>query len=176
MNTLLGGSFTSRINMNLREDKHWSYGARSLLYDAKGQRIFFAYAPVQSDKTKESMVELDKELRGILGGQPPAAEELDKAQKNLTLRLPGQFETKSAVLSAYQQVVAYGLAEDYWETYAGRVNGVNLGAVTAAAKKIIHPDQMIWIVVGDKAKIQKGIDELGFGTLHTMSPDGEILN
>ena len=85
MNTILGGSFTSRINMNLREDKHWSYGARSMLLDAKGQRMFFAYAPVQSDKTKESIVEIDKELRGILGDRPPTPEELDKAQKNQTL-------------------------------------------------------------------------------------------
>ena len=73
MNTILGGSFTSRINMNLREDKHWSYGARSILHDAKGQRLFFTYAPVQSDKTKESIVEIDKELRGILGDRPPDA-------------------------------------------------------------------------------------------------------
>jgi zinc protease len=176
MNTMLGGSFTSRINMNLREDKHWAYGARSILHDAKGQRLFFAYAPVQSDKTKESMVEIEKEFRGILGGQPPTAEELDKAQKNLTLRLPGRFETKSALESALEEILVYGLPEDYYETYASEVNAVDLEKVTAAAKQIVRPDQMVWIVVGDQAKIQKGIDELGFGEIHRMSPDGEILN
>jgi zinc protease len=176
MNTILGGSFTSRINMNLREDKHWSYGASSLLRDAKGQRLFFAYAPVQSDKTKESMVELDKELRGILGPQPPTPEELDKAQKNQTLQLPGRFETKRALAGALREIVVYGLPEDYYETYADKVNAVDLDAVTAAAKEIVHPDQMVWIVVGDQAKIQKGIDELGFGEIHKMSPDGEILD
>ena len=176
MNTILGGSFTSRINMNLREDKHWAYGARSILHDARGQRLFFAYAPVQSDKTKESMLEIDKELRGILGDRPPTPEELDKAQKNLTLALPGRFETKRALESALQEIVVFGLPEDYYETYAGKVNAVDLQQITAAAQKIVHPDQMIWIVVGDQAKIQKGIDELGFGEIHRMSPDGDILD
>ncbi len=176
MNTILGGSFTSRINMNLREDKHWAYGARSILYDAKGQRLFFTYAPVQSDKTKESMVEIDKELRGILGDRPPTAQELDKAQKNMTLQLPGRFETKSSLESGLEDIVVYGLPEDYYETYAGKVNAMDLGKVTAAAKQIVHPDQMVWIIVGDQAKIQKGIDELGFGEIHKMSPDGEVLN
>lgn len=176
MNTILGGSFTSRINMNLREDKHWAYGARSILYDAKGQRLFFTYAPVQSDKTKESMLEIDKELRGILGPRPPAPAELDKAQKNLTLQLPGRFETKRALGTALQDIVVFGLPENHYETYAARVNAVGLDKITAAAKQIVRPDQMVWIVVGDQAKIQKGIDELGFGEIHRMSPDGEILD
>ena len=176
MNTILGGSFTSRINMNLREDKHWAYGARSMMHDAKGQRLFFAYAPVQSDKTKESMVEIDKELRGILGGRPPTAEELDKAQKGQTLRLPGRFETKRALGGALEEMTVYGLPEDYYETYASKVNALDLEKITAAAKQIVRPDQMVWIVVGDQAKIQKGIDELGFGEIHRMSPDGDILD
>jgi zinc protease len=176
MNTILGGAFTSRINMNLREEKHWAYGARSLLHDAKGQRIFFAYAPVQSDKTKESMVEIEKELREILGSRPPTSEELDKAQKSQTLRLPGRFETKGSLASAVEEIIVYGLPEDYYETYAGKVNALDLDKITAAAKRIVRPDQMVWIVVGDQAKIQKGIDELGFGEIHKMSPDGEILD
>jgi zinc protease len=176
MNTILGGAFTSRINMNLREDKHWSYGARSMLMDAKGQRIFFAYAPVQSDKTKESMVEMEKEMRGILNDNPPTAEELDKAQKSQTLRLPGRFETKRAVASALQEITVFGLPEDHYETYADRVNALDLAKIAEAAKKIVQPDHMVWIVVGDQAKIQKGIDELGLGEIHRLSPDGEILN
>jgi zinc protease len=176
MNTILGGAFTSRINMNLREDKHWSYGARSVLMDAKGQRIFIAYASVQSDKTKESIVEMDKELRGILGDNPPTAAELDKAQKSQTLRLPGRFETKHVVADALREITIFGLPEDYYETYADRVNALGLDEISAAAKKIVRPDNMIWIVVGDQAKIQKGIDELGLGEIHRMSPDGDILN
>jgi len=70
MNNILGGTFTSRVNMNLREDKHWSYGAFTFLWSAQGQRPFIAYAPVQTDKTKESLIELNKELRSILDKQP----------------------------------------------------------------------------------------------------------
>jgi zinc protease len=175
MNNILGGAFTARINMNLREEKHWSYGAGSLLYDAKGQRIFFAYAPVQTDKTKESIMELDKELRGILGGEPPTADELDKAQKKLTLQLPGRFETKRAVQSAMGEIVVYGLPENHFQSYAEKVRALDLDKINAAAKQIVKPEHMIWIVVGDKAKIQKGIDELGFTEMREMNTDGEIL-
>jgi len=97
MTSLLGGQFTSRVNMNLREAKHWSYGAFTLVWDARGQRPFIAYAPVQTDKTKESMIEVDRELRGILGPRPVEADELAKAQANLTLTLPGNWETMGAV-------------------------------------------------------------------------------
>ena len=90
MNAILGGEFGSRINLNLREDKHWSYGAFSFIRDARGQRPFVAYAPVQTDKTKESIVELEKELRGILKDRPVEPAELAKAKSALTLSLPGE--------------------------------------------------------------------------------------
>ena len=87
MNNILGGQFTSRINMNLREDKHWSYGAHSRIYGARGQRPFVTSAPVQTDKTKESMVEMAKELRGILTDMPITEAELSKVKKQETLEL-----------------------------------------------------------------------------------------
>ena len=93
MNTILGGAFSSRLNLNLREDKHWCYGAGSFLPAARGQRPFVAYAPVQTDKTKESMVEIDKELRGILGNTTHHGGRAKKAQENQTLELPGRWET-----------------------------------------------------------------------------------
>ena len=89
MNAVLGGQFIARVNMNLREEKHWSYGAGTFLRDARGQRPFLAYASVQTDKTKESIQELLKEFRGIRGDRPPTAEELATAQASLTLSLPG---------------------------------------------------------------------------------------
>src|SRR2546422_10909098 len=96
MNSLLGGQFTSRVNMNLREGKHWSYGAFTFVWDARGQRPFIAYAPVQTDKTKESLVELDRELRGILGPRPVTADELAQAQAHLHLTLPRDRDTMTA--------------------------------------------------------------------------------
>ena len=175
MNAILGGSFTSRINMNLREDKHWSYGARSLLVNARGPRMFMAYSPVQTDKTKESMVEIDRELRDILADRPPEAEELSKAQRNRTLRLPGQYETKRAVLGALRQIEVYDLPDDHFETYAGKVRSLTLGDIERAAKRIVHPDHMVWVVIGDLSKIEAGVRDLGFGKVRLMSPEGEAL-
>jgi len=93
MNDILGGDFGARINMNLREDKHWSYGAQTILFGAVGQRPFLVYAPVQTDKTKESLAEVAKELRGIRGDRPATAEELSRVKTSETLRLPGSRET-----------------------------------------------------------------------------------
>ena len=176
MNAILGGSFTSRINMNLREDKHWSYGARSLLLDARGPRMFMAYSPVQTDKTKESMIEIDRELRDILDSRPPEEEELSKAQRNRTLRLPGQYETKRSVLRALRDLETYDLPDDYFETYAGKVRSLRLPDIGRAAKAIVHPDRMVWVVVGDLSKIEAGVRELGFGEVRRLSPEGEVLD
>ncbi len=176
MNSILGGSFTSRINMNLREDKHWAYGARSTLIDAVGPRLFMAYAPVQTDKTKESMVEMDRELRDILGARPPEAEELSKAQQNRTLRLPGQYETKRAVLGALVKILQHKLPEDYFESYADQMRAVSLDDVKAAARQIVQPDSVVWVVVGDLSEIEAGVRELGFADVRRLSPEGSVLD
>ena len=97
MNNVLGGVFSSRMNMNLREDKHWAYGAGTIVWGARGQRPFFAYAPVQGDKTKEALAEIAKELKGIASDKPVTAEELLKAQNSQTLELPGSWETIGGV-------------------------------------------------------------------------------
>lgn len=176
MNSILGGSFTSRLNMNLREDKHWSYGARTVLVDARGPRMFLAYAPVQTDKTKESMIEIDRELRGILDERPADGEELSRAQRYQTLRLPGRYETKRAVRGALEDILTYGLPEDYFETYADNVRELELPDIERAAAAIVHPDRMAWIVVGDLAKIEEVVRELGFGQVRRLSTEGEILD
>ena len=175
-NNILGGTFTSRLNMNLREDKHWAYGARSMMFDARGQRIYLTYAPVQTDKTKESMAEVDKELREILQERPATADELDKSKRNQTLRLPGRFETKGALRDAISEIVQFGLPEDYYETYAGKVQALELSDISAAAERIVKPDRLVWIIVGDLAKVEAGIRELGFEEIHHMDPDGNVLD
>src|SRR5260370_32272616 len=117
MNDGLGGNCAARLNMNLREDKHWSYGARSLLWAARGQRPFIALAPVQTDKTKESMAEMNKEFRGLLGDKPLTAEELANIQANETLSLPGSGETIDSVGQAIADLIHFGLPDDYYETF-----------------------------------------------------------
>jgi zinc protease len=173
MNDILGGSFTSRVNMNLREGKHWSYGAFSLLFDARGQRPFIVLAPVQTDKTKESLTEVANELRGITRGRPVTAEELAKAQANLTLSLPGQWETIGALGGSVEEIVRFDLPHDYYTTFASKVRELQVGDLATAATETIQPDKLVWVVVGDRAKIEAGIRELNLGPLQFIDADGK---
>ena len=172
MNTILGGTFTSRINMNLREGKHWSYGAFSFIWDARGQRPFIVYAPVQTDKTIESMLELNQELRAFPDKSPATEEELRTAQKNLTLKLPGSWETIEAVAGSIGEIVRFGLPEDYFNTYPEKIRSLSLANVMQAAQKTVHPNQLVWVVVGDRSKIESGIRALGWGAVQLLDADG----
>ena len=161
--------------MNLREDKHWSYGAFTFLWPARGQRPFIAYAPVQTDKTKEALIELDKELRGILGKQPITEKELDTAQKNLTLQLPGTWETGGAVASSLGEIVTFGLPDDYFNTYPAKIRSLTVSDADKAAREVVHPDQLVWVVVGDRSKVEAGIRELGWGEVQFLDADGNVV-
>ncbi|NNF51308.1 MAG: insulinase family protein, partial [Gammaproteobacteria bacterium] len=137
MNDILGGSFTARINMNLREDKHWSYGARSFILDTAAQRPFIAQAPVQTDKTAESIAEINKEISGIRSdAMPPTEEELAKIKDKKTLTLPGRWETNDAVRGDILEMQRFGLPDDYWATYAGTVRALTLADVSAQAERV----------------------------------------
>ena len=172
MNTVLGGAFTSRINMNIREDKHWSYGAGSFLPDARGQRPFLVYAPVQTDKTKETMLELDKEVRGILGPRPITDDEVTKVKNNLTLELAGRWETAGAVAGSIVELVAFDLGDDYFNRYAGRIRALEQADFVKAAQAVVHPDSLVWVVVGARAKVEAPIRELGWGEIRFLDADG----
>ena len=170
---VLGGSFTSRLNMNLREDKHWTYGARMVLPDARGQRPYFAMAPVQGDKTKETVAEVVKELSGIVGDRPVSDDELAKAQGNLTLTLPGRWETNRAVTASLSQMVQFGMPADYFDTYAAKVRALSLPEVNAVAKKLVQPVGVVYVIVGDRAKIEEGVRSLNLGNLAILDVDGK---
>ena len=175
MNNVLGGSFTSRLNMNLREDKHWSYGAGSFLVDARGQRPYIFYGPVQTDKTKESMQEIAKEMREVIGTRPVTNEEFTKVKNNQVLELPGSWETMGAVSGSIGNLVRFGYPDDYYQTYAGKVKALQLAQVAGAAKKIVHPDHLVWVVVGDRAKIEAGVRELNYGELQLIDAEGNLV-
>jgi zinc protease len=175
-NYALGGTFTSRINMNLREDKHWSYGARTVLPDARGQRPYFVAAPVQSDKTKEAFAEVVKELAGVVGDRALTAEELTRARTGLTLTLPGRWETNRAVLGSLAQMVQFDLPADYFSTYAKAVEALTLGETDRAGRGIIDPARVVYVVVGDRAKIEEGIVSLGLGTVRRIDADGKPVS
>ena len=171
MNNILGGDFGARLNMNLREDKHWAYGALTLLMSARGQRPFLAYAPVQTDKTKESLTEIDKELHGILADHPATDAELARVKASETLRLPGSRETMDRVMSSVEDLVQYDLPEDYYQTYAGKVRALTLADIAKSAREVVQPNHLIWVVVGDRTKIEAGIRELGLGEVRLLNPE-----
>ena len=176
MNEILGGSATSRIYMNLREDKSWAYGAFTVLIDTKGQRPYFAFAPVQTDKTAPTMTEIKRELTEYLGSNPATDEELAKVQANNTLSLPGRWETAGAVLRDLTELLAYDLPDDYWDEYADQVRGLNLQEINKAAKEVIQPDRLLWIVVGDRSKIEAEIRELELGEISIIDADGNPID
>ncbi len=170
MNNVLGGNFGARINMNLREDKHWSYGAGSLLIDARGQRPFLIYAPVETDKTKESLLEVKKELTGILADRPATEAELTRVKALETLRMPGSRETIDNVLDSVQDILQFNLPDDYYETYSGKVRALSLADIAKSAREVVQPDHLVWIVVGDRKKIEAGVRELGLGEVRVLDP------
>ncbi|MEJ2603617.1 MAG: pitrilysin family protein [Gammaproteobacteria bacterium] len=176
MNNILGGDFSARINMNLREDKNWSYGARSIILDAAGQRPFLGYAPVQTDKTAPSMAELRREMVDIVGERPPTEDELARVLDDNTLSLPGRWETAGAVAGSLVEMVRFGYDDDYWDTYAENVRGLSLQQVSAAADDYLEPDSLIWVVVGDRAKIESEIRALEIGEIVPIDADGNVID
>jgi len=171
-NDAFGGAFVSRINMNLREDKHWSYGAFSFPIDARGQRMWMVMAPVQTDKTKESLAEVVKELKNAVADKPLTAAEISDAKDRQVKTLAGRWETSSSVVSALNEIETYGLPKNYYATYGDAVRNATDAQINAAAKKFVAPNQLVWVVIGDRAKIEAGIRELGLGEIKILDADG----
>ncbi|MBT8272731.1 MAG: insulinase family protein, partial [Bacteroidia bacterium] len=175
MVSILGGDFTSRINMNLREDKHWAYGAGGFVLNAQQDRPFLVFAPVQTDKSAESITELRKEIAEFVSTRPATQEELDKVKTNQVLKLPGQWETNNAVNNSLYNLVKYDLADDYYQTYDSNVRNINLNDLRELSNKVVQPDKVNWFVVGDKAKIATKLDALGFDEIVEIDADGNPL-
>ena len=175
MNDVLGGKFTARLNMNLREAKHWSYGAYSFSYDARGQRPLLAYAPVQSDKTSEALTEIRNEFLSIVGKRPATADEVALVKRTNTLSLPGQWETGGAVVNSISEIVEFGLPDDYWNRYAATIRGLTPEQVNKAATDHLRPEELVLVVVGDRKVIEPGLRRLGFDAIQLVNADGDLL-
>jgi len=167
LNTILGGSFTSRLNQNLREEHGYSYGASSRFDMRLSPGPFFAGAGVQTDKTAEALREFFNELNGI--GAPVGADELDKAKNYLALGFPSEFETVGDLSAQLEQQVVYRLPESYFTEYVKNIQAVTIAAVQKAAATYIQPQRFIVVVVGDRKVIEPGIQALGLGPLRAMS-------
>lgn len=171
MNDILGGQFTARINMNLREDKGWAYGAYTFFRGARGQRPFMVYAPVQTDKTKESILELVRELNEFKSSRPATERELERAAANNTRSLPGAYETSGDVLGSLASSARYGRPWDFPATLKDKFDALSLEDIKSATDQVIQPESLTWVVIGDREKIEADIRALNLGEVTTMSAD-----
>ncbi|MEN5208674.1 pitrilysin family protein [Stenotrophomonas terrae] len=172
-NGVLGGDFTSRLNMNLREDKHWSYGARSSASNALGQRPWMAVAPVQIDKTGEAMKEMNAEISQFASGQrPPTDAEVSRIRNIQTLSLPGAYETASAVMSTIGGIVRYGRPDDYVFKRKAEIEAMTPAQVAEAAKTL-DPSKLTWVVVGDLKQTEAPVRALKLGEVTVIDADGK---
>ncbi|MDZ4308180.1 pitrilysin family protein [Allopontixanthobacter sp.] len=160
-NEVFGGSFLSRINMNLRETKGWSYGVRSILNQPIDRTSLLIYAPVQADRTGDSIAELRKDLAAYTGGNGVTAQELERMINGNVRQLPGQFETSRAVLGGIQSIVNFGRPDNYYETLADRYANLTAEQIDAEAKANLLGDDLVFVIVGDAAIISPQLDQLG---------------
>jgi len=164
LNTLLGGSFTSRLNMNLRETHAWTYGARSGFAMRAGAGPFTAQAGVVTAATDSSLVEFFKELNRIRS-EPIPAEELEKAKRYVALGFPQSLETTQDVAGSLSNLVTYGIEPSFLGSYVGGVMGVTAADVRRVADRYVRPGNSVVVVVGDRSKIEAGIRALNLGTV-----------
>ena len=175
MMSILGGQFTSRINMNLREDKHWSYGASSFIFDTKLERPLMVYTSVQSDKTMESIREIAKEFHEFTNEKPVTDEEFEKVKNNAIMQMAGRWETNAAVAGSMMNIYKYNLGEDYYNKYPDQLKALNVNDLKDLAKKTIDEDELCWVVVGDREKIYHKLRETGYEIV-LIDADGIMLN
>ncbi|MEJ8568181.1 M16 family metallopeptidase [Elongatibacter sediminis] len=174
MNDIIGGVYSARVNQNLRVDKGWSYGASTFLPDARGQRPFMVYAPVQTDRTGDSIRELVGEFERFQASEPAGREELTRVVRNNVYSLPGQYETNGAVLNALLANDRFGRPDDYVATLAGQYQAQSLEKVQGAAENVLHPERLTWVVVGDREQIMEQLRNLDLAPVEVMDSGGQI--
>ena len=175
LHNAIGGQASARLNTNLREDKHWSYGAYTVLLDTRAARPWFAYAPVQSDKTAEALLEVQREMRALTGDRPVSDAELERVKRAEILSLPGRWETTGAILGALAESVRFRLPDDFWPRYAERVSAVGLADVQRVTRGVVRADDQVVVIVGDRAKIEPALRAAGFIDIRAIDADGKAL-
>ncbi len=187
MNAILGGQFSSRINLNLREDKGYTYGARSSFAFSKGPGPFEAGAPVKTEDTSPALIELIKELTDITGPRPATEAELAFAKDRVIKGFPARFESiggggrrgggGGGIAGTLAELVLYDLPSDYFTTYRDRVESVTLADVHRVARKYLDPSRMAILIVGDRAKVESAIKDLPFAkVINVLDTEGNPLS
>jgi predicted Zn-dependent peptidase len=160
-NEVLGGNFLSRINMDLRETKGWSYGSRSNVQLFENQVPYVITAPVQADKTGPAVQALMEQVTAFTTNKGLTDVELNRVINGNTRQLAGQFETSQAVLGALRSNSLYRRPDNYWETIAERYRGMTISSLDTAARKVIDPKKLVWVIVGDASKIRSQLEPIG---------------
>ncbi len=160
-NDVLGGNFLSRINMDLREARGWSYGVRGSAQLSEKAVPYVINAPVQADRTGDSIKALNEDFAAFLGKKGVTGEELSRTIANRVNALPGQYETSGAVLSAMMSNDLFGRPTNYQETLAAKYRSYTAASLDQAIRGTIDPNGFVWVVVGDAAKVKPQLDKLG---------------
>jgi zinc protease len=174
MNSELGGLFSSRINLNLREEHGYTYGASSFFIFRRTQGFFAVGGGIRTDATAPAVTEIFKEIHRMMDTSM-APEELSLAKDSQARSLPGLFESGGESAGALAQIFVYDLQPDYYSKLPERFSSVTAAEAEAVAKKYLHPDQMILICVGDRAKIQPELEKLDLGATEIRDTDGKVV-
>lgn len=171
LNGLLGGGFTARLNMNLREEKGWTYGAGSYVSDALGPQVFSVSTSVQTGRTADALSEIARELNEIGGARPPSSEELELYRRGQVLTLSDRFDTNNAMVGYLSYVTRFGHPYEWITTLPDRYAALTPETVGAAAS-LLRPAAMTWVIVGDLSQIEAGVRALGLGEVEVWDAEG----
>ncbi|WP_129776456.1 M16 family metallopeptidase [Peristeroidobacter soli] len=153
VNFVVGGNFSSRVNMNLREEKHWTYGVGSGFRDFSDERLFVLQTSVQKDRTLASVAEILRELRELTGERLLQSDELEAMRSASVLSAPAMLQTMGGLLQAIEVMITRGLPMNYWEGYIESLQAMTLEAVRREANQLIRVDDIVWIVAGDLSSL-----------------------
>jgi zinc protease len=177
MNQILGSgaNFASRLNMNIREEKGYSYGVRSAFAFGRGPGAFQAGGDINSDKTAPALVEFIKELKGIQGTRPITDEEFKEAKDALNQRLPGQFASVAGINGAITSLWSQDLPATFYQTYAAKVSAVSKADLLRVAKQYIDMDHLAIVIVGDRASIEAPLKATNIAPVVVVDLDGKVV-
>jgi zinc protease len=174
MNSELGGLFSSRINLNLREEHGYTYGANSFFVYRRSLGYFVVGGGIRTDATAPAVTEILKEIHRMID-TPMKPDELSLAKDSQSRSLPGIFETDSGEAGALSEIFMYNLARDYFSKLPEQLNAVTAEDAEAVAKKYLHPDQLVLVCVGDRAKIEPELVKLDLGAVEIRDADGNVV-
>jgi zinc protease len=175
MNAIIGGSFSSRINLNLREDKGWSYGSYTSAIELADRRFWLVTAPVQTDKTDLAVLELQNEILAMASQSKPITKmEFEDQKRSAILELSGVWETNSSLNKPIKRLIYNHMDLNFYQTYPKILEQVTMTDVTDSAKKNIHPNDMMWLFVGDKVKILPSLAKQGFKNIIILDENGDV--